>query len=85
MRSGVRIRKLLTRASGTLLASRLRRNRIWDSGPKDGSISAGLKMLGNFWAMLKNVGSVLGNVGGMPGGGPPCICHRHANIRRRLQ
>ena len=30
MGSGVMIRKLLTRASGTLLASRLRRNMIWD-------------------------------------------------------
>ena len=30
--SSVRIRKLLTRASGTLLASRLRRNKIWDFG-----------------------------------------------------
>ena len=30
--SGVRIRKLLTRASGTLLASRLGRDKIWDFG-----------------------------------------------------
>ena len=30
--SGVRIRKLLTRASGTLLASRLGRNKILDFG-----------------------------------------------------
>ena len=30
VRSGVRIRKLLTRASGTLLASRLRRDKILD-------------------------------------------------------
>ena len=29
VRSGVRIRKLLTRASGTLLASRLGRDKIW--------------------------------------------------------
>ena len=32
VRSGVRIRKLLTRASGTLPASRLGRNKIWDFG-----------------------------------------------------
>ena len=32
VRSGVRIRKLLTRASGMPLASRLRRNKILDFG-----------------------------------------------------
>ena len=32
VRSGVRIRKLLTRASGMLLASRLGRDEIWDFG-----------------------------------------------------
>ena len=34
VRSCVRSRKLLTKASGTPLASRLRRNKIWDFGGK---------------------------------------------------
>ncbi len=37
---GARIRKLLTRASGTLLASRLERHKIWDfGGGHDGMVS----------------------------------------------
>ena len=63
--SGVRIRKLLTRASGTPLASRLGRNKILAFGQgHDDMVSHGGPFLGHFWL---NCGAFLVKLWGMFG------------------
>ena len=56
MRSCVRSRKLLTRASGTRLASRLRRNKFWDfwdiAGGSQAELSHCWGHFGLSWPML---------------------------------
>ena len=57
VRSGVRIRKLLTKASGTLLASRLGRNKIWDFGRGHDDMASHVgAFVGHF---LLNIGTML--------------------------